>query len=176
MQLLVYLGLAVLVLPLQTVLLPALLPGGVKPDLFLLLAIWIGLREPPWRGGAMAYALGWLYDAHAGVYPGLHGFVLLAVCLLVSGVATRLNTESLPLLWYLIGGGTLLQAGLMVFALEFFAETEQFWVLVARGLPAQLLLNVLAGHLLQGAGRRLRRAVPLTPLRLLLPSGRRHEP
>ncbi len=124
MRLLAYLGLAVLALLLQTVLLPPLLPGEVKPDLVLLLTIWIGLRESPWQGGALVYAIGWLYDGYAGTYPGLHGFVLLAVFLVVCGMATRLNTESLPLLWYLVGGGTLLQVTLLVFAVEFFASAQ----------------------------------------------------
>lgn len=175
MGIVLYLGLAVAALPLQTVLLPPLFPGGVKPDLMLLLAIWIGLREAPWRGGALVYALGWLYDSYAGTYPGLHGFVLLVIFLIVCGMATRLNTESLPLLWYLVGGGTLLQAGLTVFALEFFTSAADFWLVMLRYLPLQLLANLLAAYLLRGAwlraGPRLSRLVPGR----LLPCDRRHE-
>lgn len=177
MHLLVYLGLAGLGLLLQGVFLPPLLPGGVKPDLMLLLTIWIGLRESAWRGGALVYGLGWLYDAYAGIYPGLHGFVLLTVFLVVCGIATRLNTESLPLLWCLVGGGTLLQAALTVFALEFFAEIEGFWRVVLPVLPGQLLLNLLAAYLLRSAYARARRspAVARLGLRLRTPLVRRHD-
>jgi len=156
MRLLTYLGLAWLALLLQTVMLPPLLAGGVKPDLILLLTIWIGLRESPWQGGALVYGLGWLYDAYAGVYPGLHGFVLLAVFLTVSGLVTRLNTDSLPLLWCLVGGATLMQGVLTVFALEFFAEAESFWLVLLRNLPAQMLCNLLAGYLLRASYLRMR--------------------
>ena len=165
MRYLVYLGAAWLALPLQTVLLPPFFPGSVKPDLLLLLTIWIGLRESPWRGGALVYALGWLYDAYAGIYPGLHGFVLLTIFLVVCGMATRLNTESLRLLWCLIGGGTLLQGALTLFALEFFASAERFWLVMLQALPAQLLYNLLAGYLLRHLYRRWLRSAPGRSLR-----------
>jgi rod shape-determining protein MreD len=171
-----YLGLAALALPLQTILLPPFFSGGAKPDLILLLVIWIGLRESPWRGGALVYLLGWLYDSYAGIYPGLHGFVLLAVFLTVCGMATRLNTESLSLLWYLVGGGTLLQGVLTVFAVEFFTDAGQFWALVLRSLPEQLLLNLLAGYLLRGLYLRFQTIAPRIPLPSMLRFGRHHEP
>jgi rod shape-determining protein MreD len=169
MRLLAYLGLAWLALLLQTVLLPPFFAGGLKPDLLLLLTIWISLRESPWRGGALVYGLGWLYDVYAGVYPGLHGFVLLTVFLTVCGMATRLNTNSLPLLWCLVGGGTLLQGVLTVFALGFFADAGSFWLVMLRYLPMQLLLNLLAGYLLRAAYLRFHSAPALSPLRLRPP-------
>lgn len=175
-RVLLYAVLAWLALLLQTALLPPFLPGGSKPDLLLLLAIWIGLREAPWQGGAMVYGLGWVYDACAGVYPGLHGFVLLAVFLLVCGMATRLNTESLPLLWCLVAGGTLLQGALTVFAVEFFADVEGFWLVMLRCLPAQLLVNLLAAQLLRSLWRKFPDDGPRRLSRLLLPFARRHEP
>ena len=145
---LLYLVLLLTALILQTVFLPPFFPAGMKPDLVLLLTIWLGLRESPWRGGVLVYLFGCLYDLHAGNYPGLHGFVLLPIFLLVCGMATRLNTESLPLLWCLVVGGTLLQAALTVFALEFFADVDRFWALVLDVLPGQLVLNLAAGWLL----------------------------
>jgi rod shape-determining protein MreD len=175
MRVLVYVSLAGLALLLQTVLLPPFFPGGVKPDLILLLTIWIGLREQPWRGGMVVYGLGWLYDAYAGMFPGLHGFVLLAVFLAVCGMATRLNTESLPLVWCLVGGGTLLQGVLTLFAIEFFAETEQFWAVMLRCLPAQLLLNLAAAYLLRHAGTRFLKIAVLSPPGLSPRPYRRHE-
>jgi rod shape-determining protein MreD len=175
MQLLLYVGLAWLALLLQTVLLPPLFPGDIKPDLLLLLTIWIGLRETPWRGGALVYGLGWLYDVYAGTYPGLHGFVLLTVFLTVCGMATRLNTDSLFLVWCLVGGGTLLQGALTVFALEFFADTERFWAIMLRCLPAQLVYNLLAGYLLHTACARYSPTVFRLPPGLLSRLGRRHE-
>lgn len=175
MRVFAYLCLAGLALPLQTVLLPPVFPGGVKPDLILLLTIWIGLREPPWRGGLLVYGLGWIYDAYAGTFPGLHGFVLLTVFLTVCGMATRLNTESLPLVWCLVGGGTLLQGALTMFAIEFFAETEQFWAVMLRCLPGQLVLNLATAYLLRHIGMRFLKVAALSPPGLPPRPYRRHE-
>ena len=175
MRVFVYAFLAGIALLLQTVLLPPFFPGGVKPDLILLLTIWIGLREPPWRGGVMVYGLGWLYDAYAGTFPGLHGFVLLTVFLTVCGMATRLNTESLPLVWCLVGGGTLLQGVLTMFAIEFFADTEQFWAVMLRSLPTQLLLNLGTAYLLRHIWPRFLKGAVLPPPGLSLRPDRRHE-
>jgi len=175
MRVLIYLALAGLALVLQTVLLPPFFPDGIKPDLMLLLIIWIGLREPPWQGGVLVYGLGWVYDAYAGTFPGLHGFVLLAVFLTICGMATRLNTESLPLVWCLVGGGTLLQGALTMFAIEFFADADQFWTVMLRCLPAQLLANLLAGYLLYCAGLRFQKVVDRLPPGLLTRPPRRHE-
>ena len=176
MRVLGYLLLAGLALILQTVLLPPFFPGGSKPDLVLLLAIWIALREPAWRGGVLVYALGWIYDAYAGTFPGLHGFVLLTVFLLIAGMATRLNTESLPLVWCLVGGGTLLQGALTIFAVEFFADTRQFWAALLAVLPTQIVLNLAAAYLLRTLGLRLTRLSRRFPAGLLPMASRRHAP
>lgn len=173
-RIVICLALGWLAILLQAVVLPPLFPAGVKPDLMLLLTIWIGLRESPWRGGVLVYGLGWLYDAYAGIYPGLHGFVLLTVFLIICGMATRLNTESLPLLWCLVGGGTLLHGALTVFAIEFFAETNQFWAVMLRSLPAQLIVNLLTAYLLRRLYLRYR-DIQLLPPGLRLRFGRRHE-
>jgi rod shape-determining protein MreD len=158
-RLLLYSFLFLVALLLQTVFLPPFFPAGIKPDFVLLLIIWLGLRESPWRGGALVYLFGCLYDLHAGTYPGLHGFVFLPIFLLVCGMATRLNTESISLLWCLVVGGTLLQAALTVFALEFFADVSRFWALALDILPEQLVLNLAAGYLLWRLGRRRGRLV-----------------
>jgi len=60
----------------------------------------------------------------------------------------------------LVGGGTLLQGALTLFALEFFANTEDFWLIMVRTLPAQLLCNLLAGYLLRNLYQRWLRTAP----------------
>lgn len=159
----------------QTVLLPPFFPAGVKPDLVLLLTIWIALRESPWRGGLIVYALGWMYDAYAGTFPGLHGFVLLTVFLTVCGMATRLNTESIPLVGCLVGGGTLMQGVLTLFAIEFFADTGSFWAMMLQGLPFQLLLNLAAAYVLRQIGMRFFKVAIFAPPGPLPQLQRRHE-
>ena len=54
----------------------------------------------------------------------------------------RLNTESSVLLLLLVSVGTLLQGGLIVFALGFFADAGALWTIIFKGLLPQILLNL----------------------------------
>jgi rod shape-determining protein MreD len=154
---LVYLALAGIAIILQTVLLPLVLPGHSKPDLLLVLVIYLGLHEVPWRGGLLVYLLGWSYDGLAGTFPGLNGFVMLGIFLAVRGIVTRVNTESSPLLLLLVAVGTVLQTVMAAFALDFFSQTTRIWPQMALQLPLQLLLNFLAALVLLRVTVRLQR-------------------
>ena len=145
---LVYLALAGVAVILQTVLLPLILPGSAKPDLLLILVVYLGLHEGLWRGGLLVYLLGWCYDGVAGVFPGLNGFILLGIFLAVRGIVTRVNTESSPLLLLLVAAGTVVQTVMAAFALDFFRQAASIWPQLAWQLPMQLLLNFLAAFVL----------------------------
>ncbi|MCK4503651.1 MAG: rod shape-determining protein MreD [Desulfuromonadales bacterium] len=145
---LIYLAMAGVAVVLQTVLLPVLLQGYHKPDLLLILVVYLGLHEESRRGGLLVYLLGWAYDGVAGGFPGLNGFVLFAVFLAVRGIVSRVNTESSPLLLMLVVAGTALQFVMLAFALDFFSQTTGVWSQIAWQMPVQLLLNFIAALVL----------------------------
>jgi rod shape-determining protein MreD len=145
---LIYLAMAGVAVILQTVILPLVLQGYYKPDLLLILVIYLGLHEEPRRGGLMVYLLGWCYDGVAGTFPGLNGFILLGIFLAVRGIVTRVDTESSPLLLLLVVAGTVLQSVMMAFALDFFSQASRIWPQMAWQLPVQLLLNFVAAFVL----------------------------
>ncbi|MGK2943386.1 MAG: rod shape-determining protein MreD [Desulfuromonadales bacterium] len=145
---LIYLVMAGIAVILQTVLLPLMLKGHYKPDLLLILVIYLGLHEEPQRGGLMAYLLGWCYDGVAGSFPGLNGFILLGIFLAVRGIVTRVNTESSSLLLLLVVAGTILQSAMVAFSLDFFNQATRIWPQMAWQLPVQLLLNFIAAFVL----------------------------
>lgn len=145
---LIYLAMAGIAVVLQTVVFPVLLQGYYKPDLLLILVVYLGLHEEPKRGGLIAYLLGWGYDGVAGGFPGLNGFALFGIFLAVRGIVTRVNTESSPLLLLLVLAGTVLQFTLLTFALDFFSQAMMIWPLMAWQLPVQLLLNFIAAFVL----------------------------
>ncbi len=144
----IYIGVAGLGILLQSVLLPHILPHGFKPDLMLILVIYLGLHEQTWRGACLVYVFGWAFDVVAGSFPGLHGFVLLGIFLAVRAIVSRVNAESSVLLMGLVLLGSLLQSVLMIFALEFFIDEGLFWPMVLWPLPFQVLSNVLTAFLL----------------------------
>ncbi|MCK4536789.1 MAG: rod shape-determining protein MreD [Desulfuromonadales bacterium] len=147
-RILIYLVLAGMAVVVQSALLSQLLPGGFKPDLLLILVIYFGLHERTWRGACLVYSLGWAFDVFAGSFPGLHGFVLLAIFLAVRAVVSRVNAESSLLLMGLVLLGSLLQGCLTIFALEFFVAEGNFWPMILGPLPFQVILNMLAAFLL----------------------------
>mgnify|MGYP001828074744 CR=1 FL=1 len=141
---LIYFALAGAAVVMQTVLMPLLLQGDYKPDLVLLLVVYLGLHEEQWRGGLIVYLMGWFFDGVGGAFPGLNGFILLAIFLAVRGIVTRVNTESSVLLLILVMAGTILQSALVAFALDFFRQDISVFSQIAWQLPVQLLLNFVA--------------------------------
>lgn len=147
-RVLVYLLLGGVAIVLQSAFLPHFLPYGFKPDLLLILVVYLGLHARTWRGAVLVYGLGWAYDVFAGSFPGLHGFVLLGIFLAVRAVVSRVNAESSVLVMGLVLLGSLLQAALTIFALDFFVEGGDFWPVILWPLPPQVGLNVLAAFIL----------------------------
>ena len=145
---LIYLAMAGIAVVLQTVAFPVLLQGYYKPDLLLILVVYLGLHEEPRRGGLLVYLLGWAYDGVAGGFPGLNGFVLFGIFLAIRGIVSRVNTESSPLLLLLVIAGTVLQFVMVAFALDFFSLTTRVWPQMVWQLPVQLLLNFIAALVL----------------------------
>ena len=88
---LIYLTLAGIGVILQTVIMPTLLQGYYKPDFLLILVVYLGLHEQPLKGGLLVYVMGRCYDGLAGVFTGLHGFVLLGIFLAVRGMLGRVQ-------------------------------------------------------------------------------------
>jgi rod shape-determining protein MreD len=158
-RILIYFAMAGVAAIMQTVLMPLIMPGYYKPDFILILVVYLGLHAEPWRGGLLVYLMGWCYDGIAGDFPGLNGFVLLGIFLAVRGIVTRVNTESSPLLLLLVAVGTVLQSGMMAFALDFFGQTVRIWPQIVWQLPVQLLLNFVTAFILLRLTVRLQRTL-----------------
>jgi len=133
------------------------LPDGLKPDLLLLLVVFLGLRESPVRGAVLALLLGYLMDVFAAVTLGLNGLVMLILFLAVRTTADRVNTESPMLMVLMAGVGTLFAGLVQAFLLGYFAGQEGLWTMVIRGLPAQVGMNMGTALILLGAGRWIER-------------------
>lgn len=145
---LVYFALAGVAVVLQTTLFPVLLQGYFKPDLILILVIYMGLHKGPWKGGLLVYLLGTFFDGVSGAFPGLNGFVLLTIFLSVRAVVTRVNAESSVLILMLVMVGTVMQSILVAFAVDFFATGVRIWPQIAWQLPIQILMNFMAAFIL----------------------------
>lgn len=147
-RVLAYFALGFVFILAQTAVVPQILPFHLKPDLLLVLIVYLGLNETYVRGGLLAYILGCLVDVYAGRYLGLHGLALLMTFLVVRGAAGRLNTESSVLLLFLVACGTALQGAILFLSLGFFADGGPPLLLFLGQLLPQALLNLAAALLL----------------------------
>jgi rod shape-determining protein MreD len=66
--------LGVLFLTLQTTLLPSLPIRRIRPDIVLILILYLGLTYPPIHGGILSFFLGYLMDLFSGNSFGLYTF------------------------------------------------------------------------------------------------------
>lgn len=165
-RVLAYFLLGLVFLLLQASVLPRVLPFATKPDLLLVLVIYLGLHEGYLRGAGLCYLLGCLLDVFAGSSMGLYGTASLVTFLVVRGAAGRLNTESSLLLLVMVLCGTLFQVVVLVFPLGYFADAGSLWYVILRHLVPQVLLNLAAAFLLlRGALWLQRRLFP----RVVLP-------
>jgi len=142
-----YFALGYLFVLVQSMLWPTLLSMSVKPDLLLMLIVYLGLSESHLRGALLTCALGACLDAMAGSHPGLHGVTLLIVFFSIRFATDRFNTESSLLLLFMVGIGTLLHAGLQILFASF-ADAGMVWWQILSSLGPQLLLNLLTALVL----------------------------
>lgn len=129
---------------LQSSVFPLLLPAGLRPNLLMILILYLGLSENFTRAVTVALLLGGIQDSFSGTSLGLYVTVDLAVLLLVRLLSEHLNTENPALLLLLIAAGTLVQNLLVGFCLMVFADAGPVLAILLPALPQQLFANLLA--------------------------------
>ncbi len=129
----------------QTTIFPHLLLPEMRPNLLLILVIYLGLSESFLRAAFLTLLLGVLQDVFSGSTLGLYATVQLTIFLLVRLFSDHLNIESRPLLLGLVGVGTILQSLLLGFLLTTFAEAGSVLGILLADLPFQVIFNLLAG-------------------------------
>jgi rod shape-determining protein MreD len=148
MRILLTFALGLLFMLLQSSVFPRFLPVNLKPDLLLILVVYLGLCEGYLRGGLVCYLLGCLKDVFAGIYTGLFGFTFLLIFYAVRGVGGRFNSENPFFLLVLTLVGTMLEGVIIIFSIGFFADHAPPLQLIGRQLLPQMLLNLLAAIML----------------------------
>ncbi len=133
---------------LQSSVFPVLLPPGLRPNLLLIVILYLGLSENFPRAVLVTLLLGGIQDSFSGTSLGLYVSVDLAILLLVRLLSEHLNAESPALLLLLIAAGTLVQNLLVGFCLTVFADAGPVMPILLPALPQQLIANLLAASFL----------------------------
>ena len=131
----------------QTVLFPKVFPIYLKPDLLLVLVVYLGVNERFGPGGVLAYTFGCLLDVFAGSHFGMYGMTFLVIFFSVRGAVSFFNAENPLLLVFMVFCGTLIEAAMLIL-LGFLARVGDLWLIVVRWIVPQMVLNLLTAYLL----------------------------
>jgi len=145
MRTFLFLGTGILFVLLQTTIMPLFLEPDWRPNLILILVLYLGVSSDLLRAVVGGILLGAIQDSFCGSVLGLYVVVYLVVILVAQLLSGQLNAESPPLLLLLVAGGTLLQNLLVGFLLMLFADTAPVLYTLLPALPQQVLVNVLSG-------------------------------
>lgn len=126
----------------QTSALPLLAGLSLRPDLILLLVLYIGLNETPLAGAFYAWLLGCLLDVFCGMTLGLNGMIMLLVFCGTYMGGRQLNLENDLVMLLATVIGTICNSLLLIITLLCFSEQNQSSMLILNGLPSQLFINL----------------------------------
>ena len=159
MRIAVYLTIGLLCMLFQTMLFPRIFPIYLKPDLLLILVVYLGVNEEYGPGGLLAYLFGALLDVFAGSFMGMYGMSFLVLFFSVRGAVSFFNSENPLLLLFMVFCGTLLEAAMLIL-LGFLAQVGDLWLIIVRWIVPQLLINVFVAYLFLFIITRIQRRFP----------------
>jgi rod shape-determining protein MreD len=133
---------------LQVTVLPAYLADPFKPNLFIVIVGYLGLRETGRMGGCLSFLLGLLQDTFSGIYLGLSGFSYLCIYLLLRHVAGRLYTNSRYLMVMVVFFSTVANGLLHFVLLLVYPAATGIYATLLSGLIPQGLINALVASLI----------------------------
>lgn len=132
---------------LQTSLLPQFLNALYKPDLLMVLMVFLALRAPFSASLPAAYGLGLLKDCLSGLYLGLNAFSFLLVYLVLKLVSDRLNVYNAYLLVLTVAASTVGTMLINILLLTIFSQSPGMLTSSLTALVPHLLMNTFAASL-----------------------------
>lgn len=132
---------------LETSVLPHYLTPLFKPDLLLILMVFLALRSPLATSLPAAYGLGLLKDCLSGLYLGLNAFSFLVVYLVLKLLSDRLYVQNALLLVFTVTVSTFATMVINSLLLTIFSETSGMFSLFMNSLIPHLLMNAFVASL-----------------------------
>lgn len=132
---------------LQTSVLPQYLVALYKPDLLLILMVFLALRAPVSTSLPAAYGLGLLKDCLSGLYLGLNAFSFLLVYLVLKTLSDRLYVQNALLLVLTVSLSTFATMLVNALLLSIFSEAAGIFSSLMTALIPHLLINAFVASL-----------------------------
>ncbi|MFA7060292.1 MAG: rod shape-determining protein MreD [Pedobacter sp.] len=140
-------GVVVVAVVFQAAVLPIHVATPFKPDLLLIIMVYLALRSSFELGTPLAWFLGLLKDVFSGLYLGLNAFSFLLVFLVIKSVADRLYAESGFLFVVTVVAATLVSVTGNLLLLLMFTQTPGIAYSMVAGFIPHLLVNSFAASL-----------------------------
>lgn len=132
---------------LQVTILPAYLSDPFRPNLLLVIVVWLGLNATqPW-GALSAYLLGLAQDSVSGLYLGLNGFSYLITFLVLHNIAHRLYADSRYLMTLAVFAFTVVCGVTQLLLLALFSSADGIYSTLLTSLLPQGVVNALVASL-----------------------------
>lgn len=141
------LSIVLTVVVLQSAILPHYLEPAFKPDLLLILMVFLALRSSTEISLPSAYGLGLLKDCLGGIYLGLNAFSFLVVYLVLKSVSERLYVQSCLLFVLTVTASTAASLAINVSLLLVFSQAPTLFAPLLHLFVPHLLVNAFVASL-----------------------------
>ena len=134
---------------LQGTIIPTCIADPFKPNLLLIMVVYLGLRSERLTTALWAYGIGLVHDAMSGLYLGLNAFAYLATFMLLHHLAERLYAGRASVLIFCVAVATAGVALVHVVFLSLFLTAPGIYASVVVNLLPQMAVNALVASLVQ---------------------------
>jgi rod shape-determining protein MreD len=128
-------------LVIEVSLLPVFVLPPFKPDLLLVIMVFIALRTSFEVGAPLAWLLGMLNDVCSGLYLGLNAATFLITFLVIKGVSNRMYADSAILFVLTVAGVTLAEFTLNLLLMVMFTASPGIAYSMFSDIFPRLLVN-----------------------------------
>lgn len=125
----------------QVSLLPVFVRSPFKPDLLLVIMVFISLRVSVEVGAPLAWLLGMLNDVFSGLYLGLNAATFLISFLIIKSMSDRLYADSAILFVLAVAGVTLVGFTLNLLLMVMFTGSPGIAYSMLSDIFPRLLVN-----------------------------------
>ena len=131
----------------QVSLLPVFVRPPFKPDLLLVIMVFLALREPFETGAPLAWLLGLLNDVCSGLYLGLNAATFLISFFVIKSVSDRLYADSAILFVLTVAGVTLAGFTVNLLLIVMLTDSSGIAYSMFSDIVPRLLVNAFAASL-----------------------------
>lgn len=136
-----------LALILQTSVIPVFVRPSFKPDLLLVIMVFIALRTSFQIGAPLSWLIGILNDVTSGLYLGLQAASFLAVFMIIKNISDRLYADSAILFVLAVAGVTFACFTINLLMLVLFTASPGIAYSMITDLVPRILINSFVASL-----------------------------